>query len=540
MVEENKSYFESLYLEKEQIGKSIKIPHYDGKHYLINGKLIEWKGRFSPVYSPVYEKGTDKRIVLGQYPMLTDKEAVEAVQAAEKAFDNGRGLWPCMTVKDRIFHVTKFLARLKEIKDTIVELLMWEICKTKADAQKEVDRTIKYVYDTISELKSLENRQSTFINDTGIVTQIRRAPLGTVLCLGPFNYPFNETYTTLIPALIMGNTVVMKLPRVGVLCHMPTLQIFQEIFPPGVINIVSGSGRETMPAIMKTGKIDVFAFIGTSKAADDLQKSHPKPHRLRICLGLEAKNPAIIMEDADLSVAVSECVSGTLSYNGQRCTALKILFVHQSISDKFVEEFVNAVDNLKMGLPWEEGTKITPLPEEGKPGYLKELIDDALAKGAKIINKRGGNIDRTFVAPTILYPVSENMRIYHEEQFGPVIPIRSFGKMEEIFHYLATSPYGQQASIFGKDFEKISDLIDVLVNQVSRVNLNAQCQRGPDTLPFTGRKDSSYGTLSVGDALRVFSIRALVATKEDATNEEILSQIVAKRRSHFLRTDFLF
>jgi glyceraldehyde-3-phosphate dehydrogenase (NADP+) len=112
--------------------------------------------------------------------------------------------------------------------------------------------------------------------------------------MGPFNYPFNETYTTFIPALIMGNCVVLKLPRTGVLCHYPTFEVFQKVFPPGVVNIIAGAGRSTVPAIMQSGKLDCFAFIGTSKAADELQKAHPKPHRLRICLGLEAKNPAIV------------------------------------------------------------------------------------------------------------------------------------------------------------------------------------------------------------------------------------------------------
>lgn len=114
----------------------------------------------------------------------------------------------------------------------------------------------------------------------------------------------------------------------------------------------------------------MFAFIGTSEAADDIHKSHPKPHRLHVCLGLEAKNPGIILPDADLKVAVNECVLGTCSYNGQRCTALKILLVHESIAEAFLKKFCEAVDNLKMGLPWEEGVKITPLPEENKPGYL--------------------------------------------------------------------------------------------------------------------------------------------------------------------------
>jgi len=149
-------------------------------------------------------------------------------------------------------------------------------------------------------------------------------------------------------------------------------------------------------------------------------------------------------------------------------------------------------------------------------------------------------IDRTFVAPTVLFPVNNKMKIYHEEQFGPVIPITSYSNLDDIFTYLSESEYGQQASIFGKDSAQIASLIDVLVNQVSRVNINTQCQRGPDSFPFTGRKDSAYGTLSVFDALRVFSIRALVATKEGHDNQAILSDILVQRKSNFLRMDFMF
>lgn len=121
-----------------------------------------------------------------------------------------------------------------------------------------------------------------------------------------------------------------------------------------------------------------------------------------------------------------------------------------------------------MGLPWEKDVKITPLPEVEKPAYLTELIKDAVSKGAKIINeKRGGKVDRTFVAPTVIYPATPDMKIYREEQFGPVVPIAQYKKLDEIFDYLALSEYGQQASVFGKSPDKIASLIDILVNQVS-------------------------------------------------------------------------
>ena len=122
---------------------------------------------------------------------------------------------------------------------------------------------------------------------------------------------------------------------------------------------------------MKSGKIDVLALIGNSKSANALQKQHPKNNRLRLVLGLEAKNPAIVLNDADLDLAINECITGTSSFNGQRCTALKVLYVRDGIIDEFNKRFAEKVDALKFGIPWENGVKLTPLPEPDKPTYLK-------------------------------------------------------------------------------------------------------------------------------------------------------------------------
>jgi glyceraldehyde-3-phosphate dehydrogenase (NADP+) len=305
------------------------------KHYLCNGKLIEWDKKLEPVNSPIVRRGETKLIQIGTYPMLDGPTCVTVLKAAKEAYNGGRGHWPTAGPAKRIAAVQKFLEGLKSKRDEIINLLMWEICKNTTAATKEFDRTVIYVEETINELKKQENKDSTFLSEEGMVAQIRRTPIGVVLCCGPFNYPFNETYTTLIPSIIMGNTVVLKLPRTGVLCHTPTFELFRDCFPPGVVNIISGSGRDTMPPMMETGDFDIFAFIGTSKAADAVQKAHPKLHRLRVCLGLEAKNPAIVLKSADLNVAVKQCVLGALSYNGQRCTAIKIIFVQESVLEPF-------------------------------------------------------------------------------------------------------------------------------------------------------------------------------------------------------------
>lgn len=420
-----------------------------------------------------------------------------------------------------------------------MKLLMWEIGKTLADAEKEFDRTVDYIRQTIDALKDLDRVSSRFVIEQGIIGQIRRAPLGVVLCMGPYNYPLNETFTTLIPALIMGNVVIFKPPKLGVLLHRPLLQAFRDSFPPGVVNTVYGEGANVVGPLMTSGRIDVLAFIGSSRVADILKKQHPKPHRLRCILGLEAKNAGIVLPDADLDLTVKECVLGSLSFNGQRCTALKILFVHSSILNAFLGKFSEAVARLKYGMPWEDNVQLTPLPEPGKTTYLKGLLDEATARGATIVNKQGGAVSKTFMYPAVVCPVQSNMRLYTEEQFGPVIPVCSFDDIKEPMGYVVESNYGQQVSIFGRDAQLIANLVDPLVNQVCRVNINSQCQRGPDSFPFSGRKDSAEGTLSISDALRVFTIRALVAAKDNEVNKQIIKSIITERSSRFLLTDFI-
>ncbi len=317
------------------------------------------------------------------------------------------------------------------------------------------------------------------------------------------------------------------------------MDAFREAFPNGVVNIVYGNGQEVIEPIMSSGKVNVLAFIGPCKVADILKKQHPYPHLLKSVLGLEAKKPAIILHDADLENTVKECITGALSFNGQRCTALKILFVQESLYDDFIEKFSCAVDNLTLDLSWNQQVDLTPLPEKDKPLWLSELVKDALEKGAVVCNKKGGIVDDTSFFPVVLTNVSKDMRIYHEEQFGPVIPVIKFRDIAEPLNYVVESKYGQQASIFGQDPQQISLLTDTLVNQVCRVNINSQCQRGPDIFPFTGRKDSAEAILSVSDALRVFSIRTMVALKETDLNKKILTEILNEKRSGFIRTDYI-
>jgi len=525
---------------ENSIPQSFKITETIDQHsYLVNGELKKWDGDRTEIFSTISSTSKYKPTLLGSIPNMGEAQAMEALDAALSAYDQGQGVWPTMKVKDRIACMEQFVVQMEQKRELIVKLLMWEIGKSLADSRKEFDRTVEYIYDTIEEYKELDRNSAKFQKHQGVYAHIRRGPLGVVLCLGPYNYPLNETFALLIPAIIMGNTTIFKPAKHGVLLITPLLEAFQSCFPKGVVNVLFGRGRAVAAPIMKTGKVDVLALIGNSKSANALQDQHPKSNRLRLVLGLEAKNPAIILPDADMELTISEVLAGTTSFNGQRCTALKVVYVHEDIKTEFLKRFAAGVDALKFGNPWEDGVRLTPLPEPGKPAYIQELLDDAIAKGGEVMNANGGKQSDNYIWPAVVYPVTKNMRVYQEEQFGPIIPVVSFTDIEKPLDDMAESNYGQQVSLFGKDVYTLSPLIDTLANLVCRVNLNSSCQRGPDVYPFTGRKDSAQATLSVHDALRSFSIRTFVAFKDNDLNNDTIEQLLEAKVSNFLSTDYI-
>jgi len=537
-----KTTLELRFPPKAVIPEKFRLEHpIRQTEYLLDGALRQWDGECQDVYSPVWELkgGQLAPHVIGTAPSLSAEVALAALAAAKRAYANGRGVWPTMPVGERIDAVQRFTQAMRRKRDEIIRLLMWEIGKSLREAEREFDRAVAYITETIDALKELDRSSSRFIIQQGIIGQIRRAPLGVTLCMGPYNFPLYETFSTLIPALVMGNTILLKPPRFGVLLFQSLLEAFRESFPPGVINTLYGDGEAIIEPLMATGDIEVLAFIGTSRVADRLRAFHPRPHRLRCVLGLDAKNPAVILADADLDLAADECLKGTLTFNGQRCTALKIIFVHRSIAEAFLKKLADGVGGLRCGMPWEADVSITPLPEPEKPAYLTSLVEDALAKGARVVNPGGATVVGSFFYPALLYPVLPTMRVYSEEQFGPVVPVVPYDQIQEVIDYVVSSDYGQQASIFGQSPDLVAQVMDALVNQVCRININSQCQRSPDTFPFNGRKNSAEGTQSVVDALRVFSIRTVVAARETADNKDIVNEIVKGRKSHFLSTDYL-
>jgi len=499
-------------------------PDVDGAFKFVGGERTPWEGDITEVTSPIIDDSTGKRALIGRVAALQESDAVDAVEAAAKAWDKGQGTWPQMSLAARIAAIRRFIDCLKPSRERIVNALMWEICKNSTDAAAEYDRTMKFAEAVIDALEGSDSTEAfgNWTTVSGIRGRVRRGPVGVTMMLAPFNYPLNEMYAMMIPAMLMGNVIVLKLPAIGGLAHLLTVDALKEALPPGVINFVTGAGRKTMGPIMKTGLVDCLGFIGGAKATDALIAQHPQPHRLKVFSQLEGKNIAVVLPDADLEVAVKQIVLGSLTYNGQRCTACKLVMAHESIADEFTKKFIEQVGALKTGLPW-EGAAITPLPEPSKPDYLEGLLADAIGHGAAVANAAAGGGVRSggLFAPAVAYPVTPEMRLFSEEQFGPVVPIAKFAEVAEVDAAVRASWNGQQAAIFTRDPAQAAPLVDMLASVVGRINLNAQCGRGPDAFPFSGRRSSAMGTMSVTEAIRAFSVECIVAFPDTEANREL-------------------
>ena len=486
--------------------------------YLAGG-LREWTKHSTEILSPIPVRNIDEisYVRLGSQPELGPVQAGEALDAAVRAFDRGDGQWPALSLEERARHVRAFVEAVRPLRERIALHIMWEVGKVYDEALNEFDRTLEYTLETIDAALDLDRRERRDTSLQQVVGRVDLLPIGVALCVGPYNYPFYETLTNAIPALLMGNAVIIKAPDRGGLLYAHLLPLFAEHFPSGTVGLLYGEGEALLPGLMESGLIDILAFIGTSSVADALIAAHPHPHRLHLVLGLEAKNAAIVLHDAPMEITVEECIKGALAFNGQRCAAIKMILVHDAIADTFIDTLRHALEDIEPGMPWED-VRLTPVSSDDHALWLNELLDDAVHDGAVIENNRGGERLHTLMRPALLTGVTADMRIFEEEQFGPLIPVLRFSTDREALSYIRMSRYGQQCSIFGQTPAQLRSMVTAASRYVGRVNINGKCQRGPDHFPFTGKRDSALGTVSIEEALRRFCISTVVATPEYPAN----------------------
>ncbi|KAJ3615478.1 hypothetical protein Zmor_016384 [Zophobas morio] len=390
----------------------------------------------------------------------------------------------------------------------IVDLIVYEVGKTKIDAAVELDRTIEYIDQTFAEAKKLT--ENIIGPDThGIKSKFGhfyRVPKGVGVSISPFNYPINLAMSKIIPALVMGNTVVFKPATNGSLLGAFLGNLTIGVLPDGVFNTVTGRGSEIGDEIITNKEIDFVSFTGSTRIGQRILEICPSKD---VVLELGGKDPAIIFDDSDLEFVADQIVSGGLSYSGQRCTAIKSVLTTNEIADKLIPTLVKKVEALKVGSPLDDAF-ITPLITESSAKFVESLITDAVAKGGKVLT--GNKIERNLVYPTLIDNVTKDMELFDEEPFGPLIPIIRVKDFDEAITIANNSQYGLQASLFGKDEDQLFEIAKRI--NTGTVNINSRSQRGPDIFPFIGVRNSGFGVQGIVDAIySTTRIKGIVVNK---------------------------
>ncbi|MGL5296741.1 MAG: NADP-dependent glyceraldehyde-3-phosphate dehydrogenase [Culicoidibacterales bacterium] len=435
---------------------------------------------------------------LGSVPALSTQQIDTMMTTATHKWPE----WSQTTLETRSNLLKRWSAILRRDAEKIAVLVSKEISKAYADSLKEVIRTadlIDYVADDALRMIGEAYRGDQFPGGSQRkIAFSHYVPLGVVLAISPFNYPINLAAAKIAPALMMGNSVIFKPATQGALSGVALIDALIEAgLPKGLVQLATGRGSVIGDYIVQHPAINMISFtgsVGIGRHISGLAAMIPQVHELG------GKDAAIITDLANEKHIISELISGAFGYSGQRCTAIKRIFVLDSLADQLVSSLQAAMPTVTVGLP-ETNAMVTPLIDTKSADFVQELIDDAINQGATVLfgNTREGNL----LSPTLLDNVTPAMRVAWEEPFGPVLPIIRVASIDEAIHLTNESEFGLQASIFGSNIDDIFSIAQKL--QVGTVNINGRSERGPDHFPFSGIKNSGMGVQGIRRSLESMS-----------------------------------
>lgn len=445
--------------------------------------------------------------VVGLFVKGTADDVTAACDAAEAAFP----AWSGMTGPARGAFLFKAAEWIEKRWDSIAADMTREEGKTLPEAKGEVGRTINILRYFGGEGSRMPG---------GVVPSERprvhmwafRKPLGVVGLVTPWNFPSAIPAWKLAPALICGNTVVMKPASVSPLSAWRLVEAFHEVgLPKGVFNFLCGSGGTLGSALVNAKPLKAISFTGSCEIGQWLHTEASK-RRLRIQLEMGGKNPTIVLADADFNSAVANTVNASFFSTGQKCTATSRVIVEDAIYDKFVGALVEATKKLKVGDGMKAGVDIGPAIDEGQLKTNLDYIEIGKKEGAKLLcggnrltgkGPNGEDLSKGwFCEPTVFDGVTENMRIANEEIFGPVLAVMRAKDFDDAMRIANNIPLGLSASIQTTNVSRVFDFVYKMEAGLLTVNLPSA---GVEyQLPFGGTKDSSFGPKEQGPAAMEF------------------------------------
>lgn len=467
------------------------------KHF-IDGKWQSFGKEYFDDFSPVNGRS------IARFSLGTREDAKHAIESSHKALDS----WSDTPAPVRGKIVFRCAQLLEQKKEELSKLLVLENGKILKEARGEVQEAIDLAFYAAGEGRRLfgETTKSELRNKTAFTV---RMPIGVVSLITPFNFPIAIPAWKIFPAIVAGNTCVIKPAEDTPLMTTKMVELLVKAgLPKGVVNIVNGFGEELGPELIDNELVEGVSFTGSREVGSQIMQQCGK-HIKHCSLELGGKNPVIVMDDADLDLAKEAILFGAFGTAGQRCTATSRIIVHKKIKEKLMHKLLAKTKFLRLGNPLSEKTDIGPLINLQALEKVSSYCIIGQEEGARLL--LGGKQAKVppyrkgyFFEPTIFDEVSPEMRIAREEIFGPVLSVIEFSELNEAIKIANNVDYGLSASIFTQDINNAFHAIDKIhcgVQYVNSATIGAEIQ-----LPFGGVKRTGNGFREAGsEAIKEFT-----------------------------------
>jgi aldehyde dehydrogenase (NAD+) len=475
--------------------KADTKPTTESHHYknYINGQWVDSSsGKLVPNVNPA---NTDD--IVGHAPQSTRDEAKAAIEAAQAAFP----AWRNTPAPARGRILARAVQLSYERKEEIARTMTREEGKILSEARGEVQKGINLLEYYAGMSFRVEGRTSPSEMPSTFVYTIRQ-PLGVVSCVTPWNFPFCIPVWKTAPALTAGNTVVFKAATNTPGCAELLVKIYEDAgLPKGVLNLVYGSGGTVGDELVNNHTVRAVSFTGSCETGAQVAKQAAS-HLAKVTCEMGGKNPLVVMDDADLELAIEGCAQGAFGSTGQRCTATSRVILHKAIADKFVEKLIERVKKIKVGDGMEDGVGMGPAVDKAQYETDLRYIEIAKKEGCKCLI--GGNAltdgklaKGYFVAPTIFDNVKPEHTLAQEEVFGPVLAVFRVNDFEEAMKVANNVKFGLTCAIYTGDANLVMRFTDRI--EAGMVHINSPTVGGEAQLPFGGYKSTGYGSREMSD-----------------------------------------
>ncbi|RXK51929.1 aldehyde dehydrogenase family protein [Halorientalis pallida] len=422
------------------------------------------------------------------------RTAVGAAESAERAMRE-------TTLVQRADWLDRIADELEARREELAEAIVREAGKPITSARSEVTAAVERFRRAVEEVRDLQGEylEGTTAAHEGWRAIVEPQPVGTVLCLTPYNYPLATTALQVAPALAAGNAVIVKpATQTPVSAAILANAVDAVDLPRGAFNYVPGRASEIGDTLAGDNRIDAIAMTGSSAAGNHV--AH-ESGMVTLHMELGGNAPALVFPDADLDETVGQCASGAFKYAGQRCSAVSRVLAHESVHDELVARLDTEMDAWTAGDLFDEDTTFGPLISEEQADHVEELVADAVERGAELV--RGGERDGQFFEPTLLADVPHDARLIAEEQFGPVAVVTRFADEAEALDLANAGDLGLDAAVFTADHDRAMRLAERI--EAGAVRINGTPSHGLGDIPFGGVKNSGIGREGIGYTIEAFT-----------------------------------